>query len=191
MRRLIVLMHVSLDGFVAGPAGEMDWINLDDELFDFVGKFTDQSDTALYGRVTYQMMQSYWPTAGEKKGASKHDIEHSRWYNTVAKIVLSRTIHETNLTNTTILSDNISQQISKIKRDAGRNILMFGSPGAAHALTQHDLIDDYWLFVNPILLGEGIPMFAEIKGRKPLRSVETRTFPSGVVGLHYELKSIK
>ena len=191
MRRLISFMHISLDGFVAGPKGEMDWINLDDELFDFVGKFTDESDAALYGRVTYQMMESYWPTAGEKDGASKHEIEHSRWYNNVTKFVLSRTMHEANLKNTTVIPDNIPQHIGRIKQQTGRNIIMFGSPGAAHTLMQHDLIDDYRLFVNPVLLGTGIPMFAGIRELKQLRSVETKTFPSGVVGLHYELKPTK
>ena len=83
MRKLIFFMHTSLDGFVAGLNGEMDWIKVDDAIFDFVGTMTDQADTALYGRVTYQMMESYWPTAGEKSNASKHDIEHSIWYNKV------------------------------------------------------------------------------------------------------------
>ena len=77
MRNLIFFMHTSLDGFVAGLNGEMDWIKLDDAMFDFVATMTDQSDTALYGRVTYEMMQSYWPKAGEHPNASKHDKEHS------------------------------------------------------------------------------------------------------------------
>ena len=92
MRNLIFFMHTSLDGFVAGLNGEMDWINLDEAMFDFVATMTDQADTALYGRVTYEMMQSYWPTAGEQPNASKHDKEHSNWYNNVSKVVLSKTM---------------------------------------------------------------------------------------------------
>ena len=80
-------MHTSLDGFVAGPNGEMNWIYVDDALFDFVATMTDKADTALYGRVTYEMMQGYWPTAGDQPDASKHDKEHSAWYNKVPKIV--------------------------------------------------------------------------------------------------------
>jgi dihydrofolate reductase len=91
MRHLIFFMHTSVDAFVAGPQGEMDWIRVDEELFDFVGMMTSKADAALYGRVTYEMMQSYWPDAGNQPNASKHDIEHSAWYNTVPKIVLSRT----------------------------------------------------------------------------------------------------
>ena len=94
MRHLIFFMHTSLDGFVAGPNGEMNWIKIDEEIFDFVGTMTDTSDTALYGRVTYEMMQAYWPTAGDGPNASKHDKEHSAWYKRVSKIVLSKTMSE-------------------------------------------------------------------------------------------------
>ncbi|MFL5810934.1 MAG: dihydrofolate reductase family protein, partial [Flavisolibacter sp.] len=88
MRKLISFVHISLDGFVAGPNREMNWIKVNDEIFDFVGQRIQQTDTALYGRVTYEMMEGYWPTAGDEPGASKHDIEHSRWYKQAGKIVL-------------------------------------------------------------------------------------------------------
>ena len=97
MRKLIFFMHASLDGFVAGPNGEMNWIQVNEPMFDFVATMTDQADTALYGRVTYEMMQSYWPNAGDQPNASKHDKEHSQWYNQVAKVVLSTTLEEAGL----------------------------------------------------------------------------------------------
>ena len=87
-------MHISLDGFVAGPNGEMDWIKVDEELFDHVGQRIREGDTALYGRVTYQMMEAYWPAAGEEPNASKHDKEHSMWYNKAHKIVISNTMKD-------------------------------------------------------------------------------------------------
>lgn len=186
MRRLVLFMHVSLDGFVAGPDGEMDWISVDDEIFEYAGKRTDDADTALYGRVTYQMMESYWPTAAGQPGATKHDIEHSRWYNKVQKIVLSRTMHGANIQNTTIVSNNIPLEIGNIKQKPGKNILIFGSPGAAHSLMQHNLIDDYWLFVNPVVLGKGIPLFNGINDRLKLRLLSSKSFLAGIVGLHYE-----
>ena len=102
MKKLFFLMHTSLDGFVAGPNGEMNWIKLDEELFDFVAAMTAKADTALYGRVTYEMMQGYWPAAGKQPNASKHDKEHSAWYNQVSKVVLSTTMDETGLVNTKI-----------------------------------------------------------------------------------------
>jgi len=190
MRRLILLMHTSLDGFVAGPDGEMDWIKVDDELFEISVKLTDNADTALYGRVTYQMMESYRPTVGEKPTATKHDIEHSRWYNKVEKMVLSRTIQQSNLRNTRFISDNIPSEVNKIKQETGKNFLMIGSPTATHTLMQQDLIDDYWLFVNPIVLRNGIPLFAGIKDRLQLKLLTTKTYSIGVVALHYERNSV-
>src|ERR1700753_2326986 len=99
MRNIISFMHISLDGFVAGPNGEMNWIKVDEEIFDHVGKRIDQTDTALYGRVTYQMMENYWPNAGKEPTASKHDIAHSTWYNKAHKVVLSKTMKGEGLTN--------------------------------------------------------------------------------------------
>ena len=158
-------MHISLDGFVAGPNGEMDWIKVDQEIFDHVGKRISTGDTSMYGRVTYDMMEAYWPTAADKPNASKHDVEHSKWYSKVHKLVLSKTLKEAGLTNTEIISDNLLERINKIKQTTGEDILLFGSPTATHSLIQLNLIDGYWLFVNPIILGQGIPLFTNIKNK--------------------------
>jgi dihydrofolate reductase len=186
MRNLIFFMHTSLDGFVAGPSGEMNWIKVDEEIFDFVATMTDQADTALYGRVTYEMMQSYWPKAGEQPGASKHDKEHSAWYNKVPKIVLSKTISEKGLDNTIVISDQLIDNINKIKKRDGKNILIFGSPGASQSLLNQGLIDEFWLFVNPIILGQGMPLFRDITGTTKLKLAESKTFACGVIALHYK-----
>ena len=187
MRKIISFMHISLDGFVAGPNGEMNWIKVDEEIFDHVGKRIGTTDTALYGRTTYEMMEGYWPTAGDAPNASKHDREHSAWYKKAHKVVLSKTIKDANLANTTIISDNLADSINKIKqsRDGGREILLFGSPTATHALMQQGLIDGYWLFVNPVILGQGIPLFTDVKDKMKLNLLTTRPFTSGVVELNY------
>jgi dihydrofolate reductase len=185
MRKLIFFMHTSLDGFVAGPNGEMNWIKVDDSMFDFVGTMTDQADTALYGRVTYEMMQSYWPTAGEEPNASKHDKEHSAWYNKVSKVVLSKTMQETGLHNTKVISNQLSENINKLKQQEGKNILIFGSPRASQSLLKEGLIDEFWLFVNPIILGQGMPLFNGISETTKLKLVESKTFECGVIALHY------
>src|SRR5688500_11820917 len=122
MRKLISFMHISLDGFIAGPKGQMDWIKADEEIFDYVGKRISEGDTALYGRVTYQMMENYWPTAGDKPNATNHTINHSKWYSKVHKVVLSRTMKDADpiaigpkaigLTNTRIISDNLPDRIN-------------------------------------------------------------------------------
>ena len=190
MRKIISFMHISLDGFVAGLKGEMDWIKVDEEIFDHVGKRIGETDTALYGRVTYQMMENYWPTAGDKPDATKHDIKHSKWYNKVHKVVLSKTMKDAGpiaigLTNTKIISDNLSDKINEIKQQAGGEVLLFGSPTATHSLIQQNLIDGYWLFVNPIILGRGIPLFVDIKDKIKLKLLTTRQFTCGVTELNY------
>src|SRR5678809_727030 len=116
MRKLVLFMHTSLDGFVAGPNGEMDWINVDEEIFDYAGKRTNEADTALYGRITYQMMESYWPAAADQPSASKHDIEHSQLYNKVPKVILSHTMEGQNIPHTTIISDNLIENINELKQ---------------------------------------------------------------------------
>jgi dihydrofolate reductase len=191
MKKVVVFMHVSLDGFVAGPNGEMDWINVDEELFDYAGQRTTEADTALYGRVTYQMMEGYWPTAADQPNATKHDIEHSTWYNKVHKVVVSKTMQGASLPRTTIVSDNVAGEISKLKQGAGKEIVIFGSPSVVHILEVADLINDYWLFINPILIGQGIPMFKDLKDRASLQLVTSHILSSGVVCLHYERKAGK
>ena len=184
-------MHCSLDGFVAGPAGEMDWIHVDEELFEYAGNQTDRSDTALYGRVTYQMMENYWPTAAEQPGATKHDKQHSAWYNKVPKVVLSRTLKGKDIPNVQVISSDLNKQVTALKQAAGKDIVIFGSPTASHSLMELSLIDEFWLFVNPVLLGKGIPLFASITERTQLKLVVTKSFTSGVVCLHYENKLLK
>lgn len=185
MRKIISFMHISLDGFVAGPNGEMNWIKIDQEIFDFVAKRISKTDTALYGRVTYEMMENYWPTAGNKPDATKHDIEHSQWYKNAHKIVLSKSLQATDISATTIVSDEIKEKITEIKQREGSEILLFGSPSATHALLRQNLIDGFWLFVNPIILGNGIPLFKNINDKIKLSLVNSHPFSNGVIELNY------
>jgi len=184
MRKLISFMHISLDGYVAGPNGEMDWIKVDDEIFDFVAKRIGESDTAMYGRVTYEMMESYWPIAADKPNASKHDREHSKWYKDVEKIVLSTTL-QGDFPKTKIINDHLAELIHRIKSEAGSDILLFGSPSATHSLIRQNLINGYWLFVNPIVLGSGIPLFVDINEKINLKLLSTHQFTNGVTELNY------
>ncbi len=190
MRKIVSFVHVSLDGFVASTDAGMaslGWIRISDDLFEYVEHRIQQTDTALYGRNTYQMMEAYWPTAADKPNPSRHDIEHTRWYKNARKIVLSKTLEEKNHVNTKIISSNLTDELNQLKQSAGSEILLFGSPSATHALMAENLIDEYWLFLNPILLGQGIPLFKNIKDRTALTLVKSKIFASGVVCLHYEL----
>lgn len=185
MKQVILLMHVSLDGFVAGPNGEMDFISLDDAQFDFVGTLTDNADTALYGRKTWEMMEGYWPTADQQPGATKHDKVHAAWYRQSLKLVISNSL-QTGGQNTRIISGDIVKKMNEEKQKGNSNILMIGSPSTAHLFTNAGLIDHYWLFVNPVIIGTGIPLFKDVQSRQKLKLVETKSFATGVVGLHYE-----
>lgn len=187
MRKIVSFVHLSLDGFVASANGGLDWVNITEELFDYVGQRIYQADTALYGRVTYQMMQAYWPTAAAQPNAGKHDHEHSRWYKSARKIVLSKTLAEKDHSNTKIIRDHIREEINKLKQEVGSEVLVFGSPSATHALMAENLIDEYWIFINPVLLGQGIPLFRNIENRTALKLVKSKIFASGVVCLHYEV----
>ena len=185
MRKIISFMHISLDGFVAGLNGEMNWIKINEEIFDHVEKRINNTDAALYGRVTFEMMENYWPTAADKPTATKHDIEHSKWYSKSQKLVISNTLKEENFKHTKILGSNFAEKLNEIRQQPGSEILLFGSPTATHSLINLNLIDGYWLFVNPIILGQGIPLFKDVKETTKLNLVSTRQFNCGVTELNY------
>jgi dihydrofolate reductase len=186
MRKIVLFMHTTIDGFAGGPNGEMDWIHVNDEIFEYAGKETDKADAALYGRVTYQMMDEYWPAAADQPDATKHDVRHSNWYKSVTKIVLSRSLKDNNSKDTIIISDNIGGKINELKQRSGKNILIFGSPTAVQLLLGENLIDEIWLFVNPVVIGKGLSFFDGVKNNLKLNLVSGKALASGVVCLHYE-----
>ena len=186
MGNLVSFMHVSLDGFVAGPGGEMDWIHIDEGIFDYIAERVGATDCALYGRKTYQMMEGYWPTAASQPNATKHDIEHAKWYMGATKVVLSKTMNEAQPGHAQVISQNLNDEVTRLKHSTDKEILVFGSPTATHALMAAELIDGYWLFVNPVLLGQGIPLFKGINHKTELTLVASHVFPSGVVCLDYQ-----
>jgi dihydrofolate reductase len=186
MRNVVQFMHVSLDGFAAGPNGEMNWISIDNEMFDFVHERTNISDAALYGRKTWELMDGYWPTAADKPNASKHDIDHGKWYNGIDKYVLSRTMKSDPSKKVKVIGKDLEQEIKDIKNGPGKEILIFGSPSAGHALSRLGMVDEYWLFVNPILIGKGIPMFDGQKEITKLKLEKSHTFKSGVIALYHK-----
>lgn len=185
MRKIILLDHVTLDGFAAGPSGEMDWILLSEELFGFVGELTQEADAALYGRKTYEMMDSYWPNAANQPKATKHDVDHSTWYNKVEKLVLSDSMKDVKKDKTKFISGEVAKKITDLKEKSGKNILMLGSLTAGHFLMAENLIDEFWLFVNPVLLGQGIPVFNRIPNKTTLTLAGSKVFPIGVIAINY------
>ncbi len=179
---------MTLDGFAAGPNGELDMFPVDEKFFDLANQLTQQADTALYGRKTYDIMQAYWPTAADKPNASKHDKEHSGWYNKVNKVVISKTMKSDKQNNAIVISTNIKEEIIKLKQGIGKNIQIFGSPSIVNLLMPENLIDEYWWFVAPVVIGNGIPIFKDFKKKINLKLVSMMNSDSGIVGLHYEKK---
>jgi dihydrofolate reductase len=184
MRKLILVAHISLDGYVAGPNGELNDFPSGEENLRFVCNLTGDADTALLGRITYELLNSYWPTAKNLADATQGQVAYSNWFNKAHKIVVSKTMTNENLENTGIIGNNLPNEITKIKKQAGKNILIFGSPSISQLLSQQDLIDRYWIFVNPVVFGRGIPLFGETNKMK-LQLLETKQFTNGETAFHY------
>jgi len=185
MRNLILVVHTSLDGFVAGSNGELSGFEPGEENLQFVCRLTEDADAALFGRISYQLLNNHWPAAKDLPNATKGTIAYSNWYNNAQKIVISKTMVDEHLNNTTIVSKNISDEITRIKEQAGKDILIFGSPSVAQLLMQHNLVDSYWIFINPVIFGKGIPLFTGYNNHSKLKLLTTKQFLNGELALHY------
>jgi dihydrofolate reductase len=185
MRRIALLAHISLDGFVAGPRGELDDFDASEENLEFVCSLTKSADTALFGRVSYELLNAYWPIAKDRPQATPGEIDYSNWYNKARKIVISKTLGQKTGDNTTIINGNIPDAIIQIREQTGKDILIFGSPSVSQLLMHENLIDDYWIFVNPTIFGKGIPLFAGPANKLKLGLVTTKQFANGEIAIHY------
>ena len=185
MRKLFSFNMVTLDGFFEGPNGEIDWHNVDTEDGEFNEFAIEQLgsiDTLLFGRVTYQLMASYWPTPAAIEG----DPIVADLMNRLPKVVVSRTLEKAEWNNTRLVKDHIAEEILKLKQQPGKDIALFGSATLMSTLMQMDLIDEHRIMVNPVILGSGTPLFKETKDRQSLKLVRSRTFRSGNVLLCYQ-----
>lgn len=186
MRNVIFLIHVSLDGFVAGTNGEMDWIVYNDEIEKYSHDLHETTDTAIYGRVTYEMMNAYWPTVLDNPGSTAGELAHGQWYKDATKIVVSKSLDSISGENRVLISDNIAEEIQKMKQQSGKDMWLLGSPTLAQTFMKLDLIDEYRINVNPVILGSGKPLFAELQDTLKLNLIESKTFAGGVVALRYK-----
>ena len=185
MRKLVLFMHVSLDGFAADAGKGLGWISYDGELQQYADGIVATVGSPVYGRGTYELMAGYWPGVLNNPDASEHSKAHAQWVDKVTKIVFSRTMEKAGWNNTIVINDNITEEIKKLKQQPGKDLVIFGSPGLAHSLMELDLIDEYQLTLNPVLVGSGIPAYENIKNKTNLKLVKATPLKSGVVGLHY------
>ncbi|SKC46919.1 dihydrofolate reductase family protein [Ohtaekwangia koreensis] len=188
MRKLISVVHTSLDQFVAGENGDFDELVQSPENLDFICNLTDKADAVLAGRVSYEMLDSYWPTAHQSPDVSASVVKYSHWYNSAEKIVLSNTLSEKKNDNTVILSKNIEDGITRIKNKTGKDILLFGSPSICQALMKLNLIDECWIILYPVVLGNGIPLFKGIEKAIKLKCLASTRFTMGEIAIHYKVE---
>jgi dihydrofolate reductase len=189
MRKVILLMHISLDGFVADANSSLEWVRHDEEVFQYVTDHLQDVDAAVYGRTTYGMMEEYWPTVRNNPNASALGRHHAEWVEEVHKVVFSTTLQKVTWNNTTLInSGDTAAAVARLKQQPGKKLMIFGSPRLTYSFMEHDLIDEYLIQVNPVILGEGIPLFKQVQQRTNLQLLKAVTFKTGVVGLHYETK---
>jgi dihydrofolate reductase len=189
MRKIISLIHLSLDGFASGLNDELDWISYDSELEQDAHSLHDITDAVIWGRRTYEGMAGYWLTVPGNPDSDPAALNHAHWLEGATKIVVSRTLDRVNwggATNTVLIKDNIAEQINAIKQQPGKDIWFLGSPVLAQTFMALDLIDEYRFNINPIVLGRGKPFFASSDHQIPLKLTQEKTFKSGVVSLRYE-----
>jgi dihydrofolate reductase len=188
VRSVIFLIHLSLDGFTAGPNDELDWIAYDQELEQDSHALHDRTDAVIWGRRTYELMADYWLTVPGNPESTPAELEHARFLDNATKIVVSRTLERVawnNAPNTVLIQDHIAETINTIKQQPGKDIWLLGSPTLAQTFMQLDLIDEYRININPTMLGHGRALFADVTRPFPLKLLGSKTLQSGVIALRY------
>jgi dihydrofolate reductase len=182
-RKLILMSGVSLDGFIEGPNREIDWHMVDEELHQHFNDEIASMGALLGGRVTHELMAAFWPTADEDPSNPPSMIEFARIWRDMPKFVYSRTLEKADW-NTTIVREVVPSEVEELKAQPGGDLLL-GGADLAVSFMEHDLIDEFRIYVHPILIGRGKPLFSGSDTKQVLRLAETRTFGNGVVLLRY------
>ena len=185
MGRLIYSMSVSLDGFVNTPSRSLDWVHVDEELHM---AFNDEARTmsaSLYGRRMYELMSDYWPTAADNPTATPAEIDFAGIWRATPKIVFSRTLERVEW-NSRLVRDDVVAEVGRLKARPGFDMEV-GGPTIAASLIRSGLVDEFRMYVNPVVLGAGTPFFPPLDERIALELVETRRFSGGVEYLRYEV----
>ncbi|GAA0405035.1 riboflavin biosynthesis protein RibD [Acrocarpospora corrugata] len=185
MRKIIYWVHTSVDGFFDGPDHVLDWPLMGPELSAYSQKLNESVGTLMYGRVVYQVMVSYWPTA-DTVSDHPHDIAYAPLWRRTPKIVVTNTLTEADWDTRVISGAGLAGKIAALKAEPGKDILLTGGTGLAVSLTELGLIDEYQIIVHPVLLTGGTPVLAGVKDRLKLRLLETRTLDDAVVLHRYE-----
>jgi dihydrofolate reductase len=181
MRKLIFQNMISLDGYFEGPNHEIDWHVVDQEFNDFAKSQLDTVDTLIFGRITYELMASYWPTPA----ALQDDPIIARYMNETRKLVFSMTMDHLDWQNSQLIKENPVEAIARLKQQPGKNMIIFGSADLSSPLINHGLIDEFSILIGPVILGRGTPLFQGIQQRIKLKLVESKALKTGVISLVY------
>jgi dihydrofolate reductase len=185
MRKLFLQINMSLDGFIEDPTAEIDWHFVDDEFEEFINATLRSIDAMVFGRVAYEKLAQYWPTAASNPGASERHIEAALLMNELPKYVVSDHLDRTEWQNSHIVSGNVGAQIRELKRQPGNDIALFAGAGVAASFARLGMIDEYRIILNPALLGSGTPLFNGGFEKTNLQLRDTRQFGSGALVLTY------
>jgi dihydrofolate reductase len=182
MRKIIISNMVTVDGYFAGPNGEIDWHVVDKEFNEYAKEMLESVDTLLFGKITYDLMAGYWPTDA---GIQDSPVI-AKAMNSLAKIVFSKTLKKADWKNTKIMKEINPEEIKKLKEQPGKDMVILGSGIIVDQFTNLGLIDEYRLIVNPVILGKGKPLFKDVDRSIKLKLLKTKTFKSGNVLLYYQ-----
>lgn len=190
MRKIIVSINVTLDGFMAGTNGELNWhfSRWNDEMARSITEQLSQADTILLGRVTYREMARYWTSAHVCLMMPREDLDFADMLNRYPKIVFSKKLFNAGWNNSKFINGNIAKEVEKLKQQPGKDMIIYGSGQLVWSLTQLGLVDEYRVWVHPVLLGCGKPLFKKLPYTLNLSLYKTETFSSGVVILYYQVK---
>ncbi|MFW0786549.1 dihydrofolate reductase family protein [Gordonia sp. CPCC 206044] len=184
MRKLIHSVHISLDGMIEGPNGEFDWPAMGPELSAHSFELVERVDTFLYGRRVWEMMAGYWPDV-ESISDDPHDLRFAPVWRSTPKVVFSRTLTDPGHGARVIDGEHLVDEVTALKSEPGKDLVLMGGAEIAGVLTEHGLVDEHDVVVHPVVLGGGKRLFAGVPDRFDLELVETRTFDSRAVLLHY------
>jgi dihydrofolate reductase len=182
MRKVFSFNMIILDGFFEGPNREIDWHNVDKEFNDFAEQQLAEADLLLFGRITYELMAQYWPT----ETVRKNDPIIANKMNAIPKIVFSKTLSKADWNNTNLVKENIAEEVSQLKHQKGKDIAKFGSSQMAATLMKSNLIDEYRIMINPVIIGSGNHLFKGIHERLNMKLLKTKIFISGNILLYYQ-----
>ena len=183
MRKVIFMMQVSLDGFFEGPEQDLSWHLVDDELHSHFNDELRTMGAFLDGRVTFELMADFWPTADQDPSSTPAMVEFAKIWRDMPKIVYSRTLERADW-NTTVVRDVVADDVLALKAQPGGDLAL-GGADLADTFRRLGLIDEYWIYVHPVLIGRGNPLFKSADDRTALTLAGTRAFGNGVVLLRY------